>query len=592
MRLIERIRTGDWVTARRVRLYPRLFLAVCLALAVVAILRGQGSLTDASTPLGTDFISFWSAANLVAQGRPAAAYDHAALQALEQTITGPDGPLYTWLYPPMALLVVAPLAALPYPAALVAWLGLTLAGYLTALWRLLPERRALLPLLAFPPLFINLGHGQNAFLSAALLGWGLVLLPRRPWLAGLLMGTLIYKPQLGLLLPVALLAAGQGRAVLGAGLAALALMGATYGLWGSEVWIAFLAKSDYARQMLEQGLVPWYKMTSVFAAARMLGGGVGVGWALQGLASLIAAATVWRLWRGPAAYPLKVAALAAWLGLTLAGYLTALWRLLPERRALLPLLAFPPLFINLGHGQNAFLSAALLGWGLLLLPRRPWLAGLLLGTLIYKPQLGLLLPVALLAAGQGRAFLGAGLAALALAGATYGLWGSEVWTAFLAKSDYARQMLEQGLVPWYKMTSVFAAARLLGAGVGVAWALQGLASLIAAATVWRLWRGPAAYPIKVAALAIGTLVAAPLALDYDATLLGLALAAWVAEGRRRGFGDWEISTLALAWMSPLFWRPLAQVTSIPWGTLTLVLLLWLVIRHARRPPPQSAPHVP
>ena len=401
MRLIERIRTGDWVTARRVRLYPRLFLAVCLALAVVAILRGQGSLTDASTPLGTDFISFWSAANLVAQGRPAAAYDHAALQALEQTITGPDGPLYTWLYPPMALLVVAPLAALPYPAAL-----------------------------------------------------------------------------------------------------------------------------------------------------------------------------------------------ATWLGLTLAGYLTALWRLLPERRALLPLLAFPPLFINLGHGQNAFLSAALLGWGLLLLPRRPWLAGLLLGTLIYKPQLGLLLPVALLAAGQGRAFLGAGLAALALAGATYGLWGAEVWTAFLTKSDYARQMLEQGLVPWYKMTSVFAAARLLGAGVGVAWALQGLASLIAAATVWRLWRGPAAYPIKVAALAIGTLVAAPLALDYDATLLGLALAAWVAEGRRRGFGDWEISTLALAWMSPLFWRPLAQVTSIPWGTLTLVLLLWLVIRHARRPPPQSAPHVP
>ncbi len=119
-----------------------------------------------------------------------------------------------------------------------------------------------------------------------------------------------------------------------------------------------------------------------------------------------------------------------------------------------------------------------------------------------------------------------------------------------------------------------------------------LAYLIAAATVWRLWRGPAAYPIKVAALAIGTLVAAPLALDYDATLLGLALAAWVAEGRRRGFGDWEISTLALAWMSPLFWRPLAQVTSIPWGTLTLVLLLWLVIRHARRPPPQSAPHVP
>ena len=389
--LIERIRTGDWVTAKRRRIYPRLVLAVCLVLALVAIIRGQGSLGSDSTPLGTDFISFWSAANLVARGRPAAAYDHTALQALEQSLTGPDGPLYTWLYPPMALLVVAPLAALPYPAALATWLSLTLAGYLTALWRLLPDRRALLPMLAFPPIFINLGHGQNAFLSAALLGWGLLLLPRRPWLAGVLMGTLIYKPQLGLLLPVALLAAGQ------------------------------------------------------------------------------------------------------------------------------------------------------------------W-----------------------------RAFLGAGLSALAFAVGTYGLWGLEVWTAFLAKSDYARQMLEQGLVPWYKMISIFAAARMLGAGVGLAWALQGLASLIAAATVWWLWRGPAPYPLKVAALAMGSLLAAPLALDYDATLLGLALAAWVADGRRRGFGDWEISALALAWMSPLFWRPLAQVTAMPLGVLTLILLLWLVTRRARR----------
>lgn len=401
MRIIERIRTGDWVTVKRLRIYPRLFLAVCMALALVAIIRGQGGLGIDFAPLGTDFISFWSAANLVSQGRPAAAYDHAALRVLEQIFIGPDAPLYTWLYPPMALLVVAPFAALPY-------------------------------------------------------------------------------------LP----------------------------------------------------------------------------------------------------------ALSTWLGLTLAGYLTALWGLLPDRRALLPMLAFPPVFINLGHGQNAFLSAALLGWGLMQLPHRPWLAGILMGTLIYKPQLGLLLPVALVAAGQGRAFLGAGLAAIALAGATYGLWGPEVWSAFLAKSDYARQMLEQGLVPWYKMISVFAAARLLGAGVGVAWALQGLASLMAAATVWRMWRGPVAYPIKVAALAIGTLVAAPLALDYDATLLGLALAAWVAEGRRRGFGDWEISALALAWMSPLCWRPLAQVTAIPLGSLTLIVLLWLIARRAHMSPSQGAPHVP
>ncbi|WP_295428595.1 glycosyltransferase family 87 protein [uncultured Thiodictyon sp.] len=236
--------------------------------------------------------------------------------------------------------------------------------------------------------------------------------------------------------------------------------------------------------------------------------------------------------------------------------------------------------VALGHGQSAFLSAALLGWGLILLPRRPWLAGALMGVLLYKPQLGLLLPVALLAAGNRRALIGSGLSAVVLSALSYALFGAEVWAAFFAKSEYSRLVLEQGLVPWHKMISGFAAARMLGASVGLAWALQALVSLTAAAAVWQVWRGPAPQPAKAAALAAGTLLAAPLALDYDATLLGLALAALAAEGLRRGFLDWEISTLAAVWMMPLFWRPLAQTTDIPLGVVTVMLLFWLAVRRA------------
>jgi hypothetical protein len=389
--LYEHIRSGDWVDASRLRIYPRIYLSVSLAMTITAVAFGHSPLDLHGNPLGTDFLSFWSASNLLWQGRPEAAYDHAALYAIEQSVGGPDCPLYTWLYPPMAFLVVAPLAALPYFPALTAWLGITFIGYLTALWQFLPDRRTLIPMIAFPPVFINLGHGQNAFLSAALLGWGLILLPRRPWLAGILMGALIYKPQLGLLLPVALLAAGHWRALFGAVVSVVVLSAASYGLLGAEVWAAFLAKSEYSRQVLEQGLVPWQKMISSFAAARML-----------------------------------------------------------------------------------------------------------------------------------------------------------------------------------------------GAPVGLAWAMQTLVSLSSAAVVWRVWRAPTSYPVKVATVTIGTLLAAPLALDYDATVLGIAITALAADGLRRRFLDWEISILAGVWMTSLLWRPIAMATDIPLGALAIMLLLWLTMRRARR----------
>ena len=75
----------------------------------------------------------------------------------------------------------------------------------------------------------------------------------------------------------------------------------------------------------------------------------------------------------------------------------------------------PGLFVALGVAG----SYALLRWN------RPWLAGFALGAIAFKPQLAFLVPLALLAAGQRRAFAGsvislgalAGLSAIALGGA-------------------------------------------------------------------------------------------------------------------------------------------------------------------------------
>ena len=67
---------------------------------------------------------------------------------------------------------------------------------------------------------------------------------------------------------------------------------------------------------------------------------------------------------------------------------------------LLLALAFPAVYVNLAHGQNGFLSAALLGGSLLILDQRPKLAGVLIGLLAYKPQFGVLIPLVLIATGR------------------------------------------------------------------------------------------------------------------------------------------------------------------------------------------------
>ena len=119
-------------------------------------------------------------------------------------------PFYGWHYPPFFFAIAVLVAAFPYAWGLAIWLTAWLAAYLAAIRAILPRPETLLIATAFPAVFVNIGHGQNGFLTTALLGGALQLLDRRPWLAGVLIGLLAYKPQFGVLIPVALLAGGRG----------------------------------------------------------------------------------------------------------------------------------------------------------------------------------------------------------------------------------------------------------------------------------------------------------------------------------------------------------------------------------------------
>jgi hypothetical protein len=203
---------------------------------------------------------------------------------------------------------------------------------------------------------------------------------------------------------------------------------------------------------------------------------------------------------------------------------------------LLPLVAFPPVFYTLGTGQNALLTASLFGAATLLIDRRAVMAGVLFGALCYKPHLGILVPVALAATGQWRAFVAAGATATALLALSVATFGWDTWAAFSTAMADAHNVYETG-VSRAGMASPFGAALLLGCGPSIAYAIQMAATLAMIAAVFLVWRRGLSLPSRAAVLASATPVAVPVVMFYDLMLSGIALA-WLARWGRENSWPW------------------------------------------------------
>ena len=243
----------------------------------------------------------------------------------------------------------------------------------------------------------------------------------------------------------------------------------------------------------------------------------------------------------------------------------------------------PAVFVNIGHGQNGFLTAALLGGALQLLDRRPWLAGVLIGLLAYKPQFGVLIPIALLASQRWSTIAAAIATIAALVAISFASLGAEVWHAFINSMTFTQTVvLEQGGTGWEKIQSIFSAARNWGADIKTAYAIQtALAAMLAATLAW-LWHSEAAFELKAAALATASLLATPYVLDYDLVVSAVAIAFLVRHGFARGFRDYEISLLAAAWIVPLLSRGVAGATGIPLGLIVMLALYGFTLKRALR----------
>ena len=282
---------------------------VIASVAIAIEFYGQTAvgLTDGKLqPLGADFIDFWSAAWLAWSGRAGEIYVWRAFHEFLETVAGaPLGPFH-YSYPPVKLILTLPLAAFPYVPALAVWLVSSWYAFYRALRLAMPGKGALLLALAVPAGYINTAGGQNGYWTAALLGGGLCLLDRRPAVAGVLFGLLIYKPHLGLIIPIALLAGRRWRAFLAASATAAALVAVSLLAFGPELWADYFHSASKLRQwILEDGKDVFHRMLSVFAAARRIGFDVQAAYLIQAAVALCAAAVVAMAWYRGAPAPIR-----------------------------------------------------------------------------------------------------------------------------------------------------------------------------------------------------------------------------------------------------------------------------------------------
>lgn len=257
-----------------------------------------------------DFTWIWLASRFAASAVPMHVYDYAAFVSAKLALVGPPNCILEHFdYPPTLLFFLYPLSALPYSIAFVAWLAVTIVVYLASVYAIMPHRTALIVALAPAPVWNNVLLGHNGFLTAGLFGFALVLAESRPRLAAIPLSLLTYKPQFGVLFPLALWASRRWRALAAAAIGSVLFAAAAGLAFGYETWPAFVhSLSDRASALSADPESVKYLVSLPFLVS--LGVSSHVVWGVQICTATCAAVLVYLIWKGSCPYALKAAALA------------------------------------------------------------------------------------------------------------------------------------------------------------------------------------------------------------------------------------------------------------------------------------------
>jgi len=255
---------------------------------------------DATRALDMDFRVFWAAARLALAGEALASFDMARLGA-EHGVS-PEAWM-PWLYPPGYLILIAPFGWMSFAAA---FLLSSLVSVALLAWALRPfaagSRTVWVALILAPAYIPALILGQNSLIWLAGLVAALAALRGQRWiLAGIFIGCLTLKPQLGLMIPLALLAAGLWRTILAATVTALLLAALPTLVFGIDYWPLLAERLAEQSGRLLVSIDDLFLIVGPYHLFTMLGLSAQGAITAQGVVTLLSAVLLFLLWRSPRA---------------------------------------------------------------------------------------------------------------------------------------------------------------------------------------------------------------------------------------------------------------------------------------------------
>jgi hypothetical protein len=270
-----------------------------------------------------DFANLWTAGHLVRAQRLDWLYSSDLFQAYKEGQFGKPLLHQDWIYPPTVLLFGVPLSFLPLVPAYLIWnVGTFAIAVMLLRHASVPWPTLIFGLLA-PATWRSLILGQYGTITGALVVAGLLLAPRYPIRAGIMLGLSTVKPQQGIIVPIAWLAARYWRAISAASLTA-AMMAVVIVLWlGVHAWVLFFTHSASMARGILNALPPQPNIsngTSVFWMLRTIGLSIELSYFLHIIVALGCAALLYRAWRMPNAEPSARMCVTACLSLMVMPY--------------------------------------------------------------------------------------------------------------------------------------------------------------------------------------------------------------------------------------------------------------------------------
>ena len=250
------------------------------------------------------------------------------------------------------------------------------------------------------------------------------------------------------------------------------------------------------------------------------------------------------------------------------------------RAAALVVLAYSGVFASVLYGQNSILTAGIAALALLFLDRRPLTAGVLIGLLAIKPQLGMVFPFVLIATRAWRPFASAAITTVLLTLAGIALTGTGSLNGLANAMSIVRGMHFALPAYWFVSPSTFAALRLAGASIPVSLAAQAAVGLLAIAAAVQVWRRTDDMRLRGAALAVATLLTTPYLWHYELAWLGIAVFCVIAHGLDEGWLPGDQIVIVIAWLLPIF-EVFNRISKLPQiGPVVLLAVLFVVVRRS------------